>query len=1187
MPSEKMHRLLKRQIKRAFGDSFAIPEEWRDFIALVNSAYHESDMDRDMLERSLDLSSQELMQANSGMWAIFEAVPDLFFRVDASGRILDCKAGSHTPDLFISRTNMIGRRIDDIPVASVARKFRQAIEDVRETKSPVSIEYSLKRHQTELFYEARWIPLEGDQTVIVIRNVTDRKDVENVLKRSEEYYREITMNSTDVLFIVDGQGTITYASPSIERITGYSPEELIGKNSLYLVAPDDHARALEDFRRSLKTRDVSIPNSFRIRHKNGSELTMEGMGKNLLHHPVINGFVMNVRDVTDRKRAEQELLDNEAKLQAIFDQIDTGIMIIDAETQTILEANRKAVEMSGLSRDQMIGQICHAMVCPAEKGRCPVKDLHQTIDQSERVLLSVDGSRKDILKTVNPIVIKGRNCYLESFIDISDRKRAEDALKKSEQKYRQLAETAHDLIVTVDLNFKITYANKAILKYTEGTDVIGKSLLDFTFPGLHSVQEAMMQKRREGFDEMLAFEWEIFYPQGHAATFDIRASLITADGKPSGVLFIARDTTERKQAEDALRESEKKYRLLTETMSDIVWIADLDLNTMYLSPSVQKALGFGQEEIPSTIIGQMTPESVTVASQTLLAELALEKQGSSDPDRSINLVLEYYHKDGSTRWMDTTISGLRDEQGALTGIHGVSRDITERRKVQAALQASEERYRTIFENTATANLIIAGDTTILMANENFAGLSGYTRQELEGKISWTIFAHPGDLEMMKGYHNRRRMERGSVPSSYEFRFVNRKGEVKEFFISVAVIPETRESIVSMVDLSERKQLETQLIQAQKMESVGRLAGGVAHDFNNMLSVIIGNTEMAMKKVKSTEPLYKTLQDVLNAGLRSADLTRQLLAFARKQTVSPRILDLNDTVTGMLKMLQRLIGENIGLSWHPGHSLWKVRVDPSQIDQLLANLAVNARDAIGKSGTISIETSNTTCDEVYCADQPDCAPGDYVMLAVSDDGCGMDKKTIANIFEPFFTTKREGQGTGLGLATVYGIVRQNNGFVNVYSEPERGATFKIYLPRNTEGDEQSVDEQEDNGIPGGNETILIVEDEKTVLNLSQAMLEVLGYKVLAAGTKDMAFSLVSQHSGKIDLLLTDVVMPDMNGKELSEQIMAVKPGMKCLYMSGYTADVIASQGMLQEGIHFISKPFSLKDLAFKVREALER
>ncbi|HLZ17995.1 MAG TPA: PAS domain S-box protein, partial [Smithellaceae bacterium] len=342
MQSGKMHGLLKRQLKKIFGDSYNIPAEWSEFIAMVNSAYHESDMDRNMLERSLELSSQELLQANSGMRAIFEAVPDIFFRVDVSGTILDCKTGS-TFDLIVSRQNMIGKKIYDIPLASVAHQFRGALEDVKRTQATVSFEYSLLLHGTENFWEARLIPLLEDQAIVIIRNITDRKDAENALKKSEEYYREITMNSSDVLFIVDARGKITYASPSVERFTGYRPDELIGKNSLDLILPADHSKAQKDFVKALMTREVSIPSSFHIRHKNGRQVVMEGVGKNLLHHPAIAGFVMNVRDVTDRRRAEEELRDSEAKLQAIFNQIDTGIMIIDSSNQTIMEVNNRAV----------------------------------------------------------------------------------------------------------------------------------------------------------------------------------------------------------------------------------------------------------------------------------------------------------------------------------------------------------------------------------------------------------------------------------------------------------------------------------------------------------------------------------------------------------------------------------------------------------------------------------------------------------------------------------------------------------------------------------------------------------------------------------------------------------------------------------------------------------------------------
>ena len=381
-----------------------------------------------------------------------------------------------------------------------------------------------------------------------------------------------------------------------------------------------------------------------------------------------------------------------------------------------------------------------------------------------------------------------------------------------------------------------------------------------------------------------------------------------------------------------------------------------------------------------------------------------------------------------------------------------------------------------------------------------------------------------------------------------------------------------------------RELEEQYRQAQKMESVGRLAGGVAHDFNNMLGVILGNAELALREIDETHPLYGELLEIEAAANRSADLTRQLLAFARKQTIAPKLLDLSDTVAGMLKMLQRLMGEDISLAWIPGMAPCIVKIDPGQIDQLLANLCVNARDAIEGVGQVSIETRNISFDKDYCSSHMDFLPGDYVLLVVSDNGCGMDAATQANIFDPFFTTKELEKGTGLGLSTVYGIVKQNGGFINVYSEPGHGTAFKIYLPGHLE---KGPDKPEEVVLePGGEETILLVEDEATLLELTKRMLLGLGYTVLSTEKPEEAITLAEQHPDTIHLLLTDVVMPKMNGLELSRHLEAHYPKLKKCFMSGYTANVIASQGVLHEGVHFLAKPFSRQDLAGTVRRVLD-
>ncbi|MBN1103618.1 MAG: PocR ligand-binding domain-containing protein [Deltaproteobacteria bacterium] len=520
-------------------------------------------------------------------------------------------------------------------------------------------------------------------------------------------------------------------------------------------------------------------------------------------------------------------------------------------------------------------------------------------------------------------------------------------------------------------------------------------------------------------------------------------------------------------------------------------------------------------------------------------------------------------------------------------------DRVKQMEAKEAIRESEEKYRILVENAGEA-IFVAREGMLTFANSKTEKIIGYARDHLTTR-PFTDFIHADDRAQVLENH-RKRLQGMDVPSIYTFRIVHESGEVRWVELNVVRIEwEGRPATLNfLADITGRKRaeearekLQGQFLQAQKMESVGRLAGGVAHDFNNKLGIIIGNAEMAMLKVNSGESLLPELDEILRAAHGSADLVRQLLAFARKQTVSPKVLDLNDSVAGMLKMLRRLIGEDIDLVWVPGLDLWPVKIDPSQIDQILANLAVNARDAIAGVGKVTIETVNATFDEAYCgADHPGPVPGQYVLLTVSDDGKGMNKEVLEHLFEPFFTTKEVGKGTGLGLATIYGIVKQNNGFISVHSEPGEGTTFKIYLPRF----ETLVIEAEAVGkgpeaLQGGTETVLMVEDESAILKIGKAMLESLGYTVLTADTPEEAVRLAGAHPGDIHLLFTDMVMPGMNGRELAEQIKAIRPGIGSLYMSGYTANVIAHHGVLDEGVLFIHKPFSMTELAPKIRRAL--
>ncbi len=506
---------------------------------------------------------------------------------------------------------------------------------------------------------------------------------------------------------------------------------------------------------------------------------------------------------------------------------------------------------------------------------------------------------------------------------------------------------------------------------------------------------------------------------------------------------------------------------------------------------------------------------------------------------------------------------------------------------EAALRESEERL-TRLSNAAFEGIVFSKDGRIADANERALQMLGYDLAEVAGRPV-SDFVAPESKALVE------RNVRENFQGRYELACLRKDGST--FQIEAQARELFYESVPARVvvirDISDRKRaeadharLEVQLQQAQKMEAVGRLAGGVAHDFNNALTVILGQLEIVMARIDPADRMYPSLQAIERAGRHSADLTRQLLTFARRQTVLRKILDLNDTVAGMLKMLQRLIGEDIELEWRPGYELWRVKIDPAQVDQILANLCVNARDAIDGVGRVSIETTNMTVDAAFCAAHPGLSPGRFVTLSVSDDGRGIEPEVVEHIFEPFFTTKGVGEGTGLGLATVFGIVKQNDGYIAVDSQPGRGTTFRIFLPQSAEAAVTEVAASVVREVPKGRgETVLLVEDEAPVLELGEQMLQSLGYHVLTARTPHEAIRAVESRRGDIQLLVTDVVMPGMNGRELASRLLEFKPGLKCLYVSGYTADVIATRGVLDPGVNFLQKPFSMTDLAFRVRDAL--
>lgn len=509
-----------------------------------------------------------------------------------------------------------------------------------------------------------------------------------------------------------------------------------------------------------------------------------------------------------------------------------------------------------------------------------------------------------------------------------------------------------------------------------------------------------------------------------------------------------------------------------------------------------------------------------------------------------------------------------------------------------ALMKSEERFSKAFRSSP-ASMVITDIVTgrIIDANERWLRMTGYSWAEISGRTTLELKIWQ-DVSVRAGLAAQ--LLREGTVKDFPCRIMTKSADVLDVLWSAEIITlgEAKVALSLVYDnteknLAEKEQekLQAQLLQAQKMESVGRLAGGVAHDYNNMLGVIIGHTELAMLNTEESGKIQRHLHGVLHAAQRSSELTQQLLAFARRQTIAPKVLDLNVLVATTLKMVRVLLGEKIEVVWFPGTESCLVKIDPVQFNQLLMNLCINARDAIAGDGRINIETQRVLVDKTYSASNTFFLPGDYVVLIVSDNGSGMDKKTQARIFEPFFTTKGTGKGTGLGLSTVYGIVKQNNGFINVYSEPGEGTAFKIYFPYYAGSAVEMRKEEPASAPVKPCETILVVEDEITLLDISTTMLVDLGYKVLAASKPAEAIRLGMEHAGTIDLLMTDVVMPGMNGRELESHIVKSNPHIQCLFTSGYTANVITHDGILDTDVQFIQKPFTLNELASKVRESL--
>ncbi len=774
--------------------------------------------------------------------------------------------------------------------------------------------------------------------------------------------------------------------------------------------------------------------------------------------------------------------------------------------------------------------------------------------------------------------------------------KAAEALRRTEKSRYEINErntaiiqTAMDGFFVIDLRGHLLEVNETFCLMTGYSQ---QELLTMSIPDLDSIEtaeDAAVHIRKITMQGSDRFETRQRCKDG--TSIDVEVSAQYRDIAGGLVVVFARDITKTKVMVGELKASEAWLRDMMANMTDWAWEVDANGLYTYIAPKGVEVLGVTCE----TVIGKspfdfMPPrEAKRVA--TIFAEIVAKKAPIKD--------LENWciGQDNESVCLLTNGVPLLDEAGNLKGYRGVDKNITERKKAEQFLRESEELLREAQDiaNLGSYELNIA--TGVWRCSEGMDRVFGIDPTYERSVAGWGNIIHPDERAMMLDYFNievighKQRFDK-------EYRIVRQNDQAIRWVHGMGKLGlDARGSILTMKgtiqDITERKltevkheELESQLRQAHKMEAVGQLAGGVAHDFNNMLGVILGHAEMAMEQIDSSFSIYKDLTEIVKAAQRSADLTRQLLTFARKQVIAPKVIDVNMILAGAAKMLQRLTGENVSYILNPAANLWKIKMDPSQLEHVLANLCVNARDAITDIGNIVIETGNCTFDKEYCADHPLFVPGAFVRIAVSDNGCGMDQETLSRIFEPFYTTKGVGKGTGLGLAMVYGAVQQSNGFINVVSKLGQGATFELYLPRHTGEDGQENAQCAVKRSLSSAKTILLVEDEPGMLNLLKIMLEQQGHLVFAADTPRKAILTAKDYSGLIDLIITDVVMPEMNGVELVKQLLSLYPRLKYLFMSGYTANMIVQHGVLEDGIHLLQKPFSKEKLIAKMKEVFE-
>jgi len=1007
---------------------------------------------------------------------LFENAPLGYQSLDANGNLIECNETWCTT-LGYTRKEVLGRNFSEFIHPDFLEVFKENFPKFKSAGYILGVEFEMIRKdgsEIVVSFNGR-IGREKDgsfrQTHCVFQDITDRKRVEEALRESEEKLTNVLHHSNEVFYIHDTEHQLNYVSPQCLDILGYTPEEMMVKWTTLVTENPINKKGFDFTEKAIRTGEKQPSYMLEIQRKDGETRLVE-----IEESPIKDktGRVVAItgalRDITESKLAEETLREREENLSNFFNTSTDFLWVLD-DAGNILKVNETVKRRLGYDGDDLIGKpvlTVHPPERREEAGRIVVEMLKRERDSYPIPLMAKDGTQIPVETRIVDGIWDGKRAIFGRSKDISELKQAEEEM----QKLALAIKHSSELVNLASLDGRMTFLNDAggrmlgidpeKVKDTNIMEVIPGHLA-----GL--VEEGLLPALKGGG----TWEGDLQYRNLKTGKLtDVHTIAFTVNdpdtGKPQFLANVSLDITERKRTEDALRESEEKFRFLAEKMADIVWTVDLDFRTTYVSPSVEKVLGYTPEERKRQSLEEMiTPKSLHRVQARYLEEFQREQAPVTDPDRSLIVEVEYYRKDGSTVWMENTVKSLRDPAGAMVGIYGVSRDISGRKRAE----------------------------------------------------------------------------------------------------------------------EEKEKLRAQLLQAQKMESIGTMAGGIAHDFNNILAIILGNTEMAIKDVPEWNQGRQNLEEVIKASLRARDMVRQILAFSRQTKVEQKPMRIRPIVEDSLRLIRSTAPTTIEIREDYSVRSDTVLGDPTQISQVLVNLCTNATHAMReKGGVLDISLRNTEFDQDTAALHQDLPSDKYVALTVSDSGHGMEPEIAERIFDPYFTTKGVGEGSGMGLSVVHGIIKDHGGVVRVESEPGKGSSFEVFLPVLVRDVEPSSEPFAT--LPTGSEHILFVDDEQALADLGKRMLQHLGYQVTVRTSSIEALEAFKAQPDKYDLLVTDMTMPNMTGKDLSRELLRIRPGFPIILCTGFS-EMITEDSAKQMGIKaFVMKPLVLREIAETVRRTLD-